>query len=152
MNKLKVSSQIEVNESQAEVFSFHANLNNLTKVIPKFLIVKIDRIDLPLRAGSCGLFSVWLFDLIFLFNWSFKITDYNELNYFTDTAQGGLFQYFSHTHQFIKITENTTLLKDEIEFCFSEKWTFINKIIALFIKLALKLKLNTSKKVIENRL
>lgn len=149
MHKLTVNSQIEVNKPVEEAFAFHANLTNLNKVIPNFLEVKIDRIDLPLREGSKGKFSVWLFNLIFLFKWDFEITGYEGLNYFTDEAQSGLFQYFAHTHQFIPINSSQTLLKDEIQFCFNQNSTILNKIMAFFIQLALKVKLHTTKNIME---
>jgi ligand-binding SRPBCC domain-containing protein len=96
----QVSHKITVNVSQEVAFAFHADVNNIEKVLPSFLSIKVQKLVWPVGVGSEAVLQFRLFNLVPLFSWKLQFTQWNPLNEFIDRELGGFFKVFLHLHKF----------------------------------------------------
>ncbi len=146
---LQVSQTIQINASTEEVFDFHADLNNISSIIPSFIKIQIEKLEWPFEKNAEAILSFSFFGLIKLFDWRLKLTEYQKPNYFIDQEIGGLFKFFAHKHEFIFESPQSTLVCDTISYKVLPyldpslfKWVF---------KIFLQSKLKNTKKFIESR-
>lgn len=144
---MQVSQSIQINASSEEVFNFHANLNNIAKVIPSFIKVNIEQIEWPFEKDAEAILSFKLWNLIFLFEWKLKLIEYEKPNYFTDLALNGFFKHFSHKHEFVSNGSDKAILQDTINYEFVP-W-LDKSLVKWVLKLFLKQKLEQTKQIIE---
>ncbi|MDJ0625066.1 MAG: hypothetical protein QNJ31_01710 [Candidatus Caenarcaniphilales bacterium] len=154
--KSSVSSEIKIKCNQSQTFAFHENLCNISKVLPPFINVKINKIEYPVQQNSEANLILSFFGLFPLLNWKLRFKTFEKPYIFVDEEIGGLFEEFSHTHQFIPLRNdlNVTIVKDDVTFSLND--SFINRTIGSFlvkkiITIALRLKLISTKKVLEER-
>lgn len=97
-----------------EAFKFHSDTNNLKKITPEFIKVKILKIDLPLRLHSEIMLQITQFGFIKT-KWNIQLTDFQPFNLITDTQTKGPFKIWKHSHCF-EDTGGKTLMTDKISY------------------------------------
>lgn len=99
--------------SVEELFDFHTDTNNLTKITPPDIEVKLLTPDFKAKEGEIlKLKSIKNYIPI---NWTVKISKSQRPNKIVDTALKSPFKYWEHEHIFIK-HENFTELKDVVTY------------------------------------
>lgn len=112
MNEIKKS--IMINCSVRKAFEFHSDTNNLKKITPDSIKVKILRMDLPLKEGSEIELEIMQFGFL-KNNWLIKLTAFKENSLITDTQIKGPFSYWVHDHIFEE-AEGKTKMTDRIRY------------------------------------
>lgn len=97
-----------------EAFKFHSDTNNLKKITPEFIKVKILKIDLPLRLYSEIMLQIIQFGFIKT-KWNIQLTDFQPFNLITDTQTKGPFKIWKHSHCF-EDRGGKTLMTDKISY------------------------------------
>ena len=96
-----------------ELFDFHLDTNNLTKITPTNIKVKLLTPDFEAKEGEVlKLKSIKNFIPI---NWTVKIQKLEKPNILVDVAINSPFKYWEHQHVFIKHA-NFTELKDIVRY------------------------------------
>lgn len=115
MNNFEKS--VLINCPVKKVFEFHSDTNNLAKITPDFIKVKILEIDLPLRLNSLIKLSIIQFGIL-KSNWEIKLTEFVPDILITDTQFKGPFKIWIHSHCFDVKGENgdQTLMTDKINY------------------------------------
>lgn len=99
--------------SAEELFDFHTNTNNLTKITPPDIKVKLLTPDFKAKEGEIlKLKSIKNYIPI---NWTVKISKSQRPNKIVDTALKSPFKYWEHQHIFIQ-HEKFTELKDVVNY------------------------------------
>ncbi|HEY9886522.1 MAG TPA: hypothetical protein V6C96_04600 [Vampirovibrionales bacterium] len=150
IKELSIKAEQEVNTSVEEAFYFHADINNLTKVVPPFIKLQIEKMDWPFEEGAHAELSLKLFGVLQILYWKLKLTEYNAPNFFVDEETGGIFESFKHKHEFIKIEgeSNKCLLKDSLSYA-PKGWMKVFYLIPFVPQVLLKVKLLITKSVLE---
>jgi len=137
----KVESSIQVNASQREVFLFHGDLTNLGRVIP-LLDAEITQADFPMQKNSQVELNLKL-QGIRLCKWKLRFVEWQEPEKIVDVEEGGIFDHFEHEHQFSRLSEGVTLIKDIITY----EWKRNNPLTSLIDSSIIKVKLLTFLKI-----
>ncbi|HMR41731.1 MAG TPA: SRPBCC family protein [Ignavibacteria bacterium] len=112
MNEIKKS--ILINCPVSKAFQFHSDTNNLKKITPDSIKVKILRMDLPLKEGSEIGLEIKQFG--FLKNkWQIRLTAFIQNSLITDTQISGPFKSWVHDHIFDE-AEGKTKMTDRIRY------------------------------------
>ncbi|HMQ70302.1 MAG TPA: SRPBCC family protein [Ignavibacteria bacterium] len=112
MNEIKKS--ILINCPVSKAFLFHSDTNNLKKITPDSIKVKILRMDLPLKEGSEIGLEIKQFG--FLKNkWQIRLTAFIQNSLITDTQISGPFKSWVHDHIFDE-AEGKTKMTDRIRY------------------------------------
>ena len=91
-----------------KAFDFHSDTNNLKKITPDSIKVKILKMDLPLKEGSEILLDITQFG--FLKNkWLIRLTEFKENSQITDTQISGPFKSWVHEHIFEEAAGKTKM-------------------------------------------
>lgn len=96
------------------LFAFHEDTNNLPFITPPDTSVEIIDIDKELKEGNMAVLKIKKSLLSFVWELVFEKVEYPSL--IVDVATKSPFKSFRHEHQFIKVDENHTLLKDTVTF------------------------------------
>jgi len=96
------------------LFEFHMDTNNLPKITPPWINVKIQFLELPLHQGSTIELDIKRFGLTQ--RWKMIISQLTSPTLICDEAVQSPFSSFVHHHHFEAIDENTSMLKDELTF------------------------------------
>lgn len=98
-----------------KLFNFHRDPNNLSKISPSFVKVKIKNIsELPLQKDSYAFLDVMIFGIVT--SWEVKIKECVEPHLVEDFQIRGLFKYWLHDHIFeqqgsyVKMTDRVEYL------------------------------------------
>jgi ligand-binding SRPBCC domain-containing protein len=143
---IEVTEKIPVNGSAEELFDFHADLNNINKILPPFIKMKIISVEWPIEKGSSICINLNLFNILPILKWTLYFSEFKRPDYFIDEEKNGLFKVFSHKHRF----ENN-LIEDtmKIEFKESSLFGLLEPLMKVIVKLMLKIKLKITKDVFE---
>ena len=95
-----------------KAFEFHSDTNNLKKITPEFIKVKLVKIDLPLRLDSEIILEITQFGFLKT-KWNIKLTDFQPNILITDTQTKGPFKIWKHSHCFEE-KEGKTFMIDRI--------------------------------------
>lgn len=120
--------------SDEALFDFHADTNNLPNITPSDTTVKIVKLDEELKEGNTAILDIKKGLLSFRWELVFEKVRYPSL--IIDVATKSPFKTFRHAHQFIKIDERHTLLKDSVTF--SLPFGFLSAPVVWFIKYDVK--------------
>lgn len=111
MKEVKASTLVEA--SQEEVFEFHNDPINLTRIFPAYLRIAINDPPSQIREGALLHCNIHLGPL--RFEWRVEVTEYSPPRRFIDVQREGPFQHFAHTHTF-EATGHGTRLTDVVEY------------------------------------
>jgi ligand-binding SRPBCC domain-containing protein len=111
VKKVRASTLVEA--SQEQVFAFHNDPMNLTRILPTYLRIDISDPPSRLREGALLQCNILLGPL--RFEWKTEVTEYSPPRHFVDVQREGPFEHFSHTHTF-EANGNGTRLIDVVEF------------------------------------
>jgi ligand-binding SRPBCC domain-containing protein len=99
-----------------EVFDFFADAGNLERITPpelNFHIITAQPIDI--KKGT--LIDYQLKIRGFPVKWQTIISEWNPPNLFVDKALKSPYKQWIHRHTFTKLSENKTLIEDEVKYC-----------------------------------
>ena len=128
--KHTVEFETIINCTPEKLFDFHADTKNLPLITPSDTTVTIVKIENELKEGNVAVLKIKKGLLSFTWELVFEKVNYPSL--IVDMAIKSPFKSFRHKHQFIKIDETHTLLKDSVTFSLS--FGILNKPIVWFIK------------------
>ncbi len=97
-----------------KAFGFHSDTNNLKRITPDFIKVRIIKIDLPLRLHSEISLEITQFGFLRT-KWKLELTDFNPFSLITDTQIKGPFKMWQHKHCFEE-EAGRTLMTDKINY------------------------------------
>lgn len=98
--------------SLEQVAAFHHDARALKLLTPLPVVVQLHEVQ-PLSEGSIADFTMWLGPLPV--HWRAVHSNIDLLRGFTDTQVSGPFRCWVHRHSFSPVSEETTLVTDEIE-------------------------------------
>lgn len=132
-NNIEVSRNISVRCSKEKAFNFHADINNISKVLPPFLKLKINKLSWPFNVGAEAELAFFLLGFLPLFVWKLKLIEFEANSHFVDIENSGLFQTFEHYHEFFEVEdlEGQSTIKDTIKLSSGE--AFFNKFFDRFL-------------------
>ncbi len=96
------------------LFDFHMDTNNLPKITPPWIDVKIISLELPLHEGSIIELDIKRFGLTQ--RWKMMIAKVTSPTLVCDEAVKSPFTSFVHHHRFEAIDECRSMMKDELTF------------------------------------
>lgn len=106
------SRSIEINAPQEAVFHFHDDTNNLLRITPPSIKVKILQADPP---GKGAFVKLKVTQFGFLTQvMEMEFTAYDAPNFLTDTQRKGKFKSFVQERRFESTSRNTTILTDTL--------------------------------------
>lgn len=108
------SRSIEINAPQTEVFHFHDDTNNLLRITPPSIKVKILRADPPGKGAFVKLKVTQFGFLTQIMEMEF--TAYDAPHFLTDTQRKGKFKSFVQERRFETASHNTTILTDTLHY------------------------------------
>ncbi len=97
-----------------ESFAYHERPGALQRLIPPWESVVIEKSDQSLVAGSQVVLRSRVFGIPV--RWLAEHTQYDPPNLFADVQVSGPFASWSHRHQFQAVSENQSLLSDQIDY------------------------------------
>ena len=100
-------------DSVENVFAFHASINNICRLVPDYLVIKI--INAPDQIGLGDKIHIHVSLYKFTFCWDAEIAEYEQNQWFVDTLKKGPFAYWRHQHLFASKGAET-LMTDRIEY------------------------------------
>jgi len=109
----EVKSSILVEASPEEVFAFHDDPINLTRISPAYLRIAMTDPPSRLRRGTLLRCDIHLGPL--RFDWKMEIAEYSPPQRFIDIQREGPFKHYAHTHTFEENTKGTRLI-DVVEY------------------------------------
>lgn len=100
--------------TQEDLYAFHLDVNNLTKITPKGMSVKLLNEDfVPHEGGVLCLKSVKNFIPM---RWEVLIETMDEPRLLVDVATRSPFKMWRHSHIFTQVNQTQCELKDVVEF------------------------------------
>lgn len=105
---------VSIKCSIEKVFAFYSDTNNLIKISPSSVKVKILKIDLPLKLNSIVELVVTQFGF-FKSQWKVRLAEFEEYSVIGDLQVKGPFKYWYHRHCFEK-QNGFTLMTDKLEY------------------------------------
>lgn len=133
-----VTEKILVKARQLDVFAFHADVNNISKVVPPLMKVTVSQLTWPVQQNSEVTLQFSFLGSFISFAWKLKFIAFNSPESFVDCENDGLFKKFEHTHQFIKDNDEQTTIQDTINYSLGEGF-MANLLGVTVVKLALKI-------------
>lgn len=103
-----------INCKLEEAFGFHSDTNNLKRITPDFIKVRIIKIDLPLILHSEISLEITQFEF-FRTKWKLELTDFSPFSLITDTQIKGPFKKWQHKHCF-EPKDGGTMMTDKINY------------------------------------
>jgi len=110
---LHLKFSIELKTDIQTLYDFHTDTDNLPKITPPWLAVKIISLEKPLIKGSQVELDIGRFGMTQ--RWKIKIVALNPPELVCDRALKSSFSSFVHYHRFKTINEYKSLLCDELE-------------------------------------
>ena len=98
-----------------QVFAFFADAKNLELITPTHLNFKITAPG-PIELGEGALIDYQLSLHGIPMNWRTEITKWDPPHRFVDTQLKGPYSQWIHTHSFIVLGTNSTLIEDEVHY------------------------------------
>jgi ligand-binding SRPBCC domain-containing protein len=139
-----ISDRFQVNAPLEAVSLFHRDTRALRKLTPPPVVVRFQRIE-PLANGSVSEFTLWFGP--FPVPWRAVHTKFDPESGFCDTQVSGPMRTWVHTHHWERITSDTTLMEEKIEYEYPQGWRgFLARL--LFAPLLLRFMLTYRKWII----
>jgi len=110
--RLSFSTEIEVDVQT--LYDFHIDTNNLPKITPPWIKVKVVSLELPLHQGSEIELDISRFGIVQ--RWKMQIAELERPGLVCDKALKSPFASFIHYHRFEAINDTKSLLCDELSF------------------------------------
>ena len=104
--------EFTVDAPLAAVAAFHKDTRTLKALTPPPIVAQIHYYE-PLGEGSIASFTLWFGPLPI--HWKAVHSDVGE-NGFTDTQARGPLKSWVHTHRFIPLSDDVTLVSEHIEY------------------------------------
>lgn len=100
--------------SAEELFAFHADTQNLSLITPPWIKVDILDYEPPMQEGKRVALRIkkWFIS----FEWELLFEEVTPPHEIIDRSLRSPFKFFRHSHQFIPINRNRTILKDTVTF------------------------------------
>jgi uncharacterized protein len=108
-------SEQVINRPLEEVFEFFSRAENLQRITPPLLDFKIIT-ALPIEMKSGALIDYRLKVRGLPMTWRTLIEEWNPPHRFIDTQLKGPYRLWHHTHEFIALGPNRTLMKDTVRY------------------------------------
>ncbi|MBS1518475.1 MAG: SRPBCC family protein [Bacteroidetes bacterium] len=103
-----------INCTIEKAFRFHSDTNNLAKISPDNIKVRIMQLDLPVKEGSHIILKIRQFGFLSTV-WELVIKNYRENYLITDKLIKGPFKFWEHDHIF-EDREGKTLMTDRLKY------------------------------------
>jgi ligand-binding SRPBCC domain-containing protein len=98
-----------------EVFQFYTDVENLPRMMPPDLKMRVVKAHVPLVKGSRVQFAVGLQGVPFEMKWEAEIIEYEPNRFFSDKLLSGPFEYWVHHHEFHELDGGKTEICDTID-------------------------------------
>jgi ligand-binding SRPBCC domain-containing protein len=98
-----------------QAFAWYTNLDNVRRMTPPELHLRILRAETPLKSGSRVLFSIRPKFVPFEINWLLQVEDFQLNHRFSERLLNGPFDYWVHSHDFISQPDGGCQIVDKIE-------------------------------------
>lgn len=119
--------QVRVAAPLSEVWDFHSRIEGLTELTPEWMHMEVEGVRGPdgeaapeiLEAGSQARLSVRPFGVGPRQRWTSKIVyrdEDEEHAVFRDTMEDGPFREWVHTHRFVAVGDDETIIHDDVEY------------------------------------
>ncbi|MBL0955288.1 MAG: hypothetical protein IBJ01_11020 [Leptospira sp.] len=99
------------------LFQFHEDPIGFETLMKTNRGIRVIQKPGSIKVGETAILKVPIFPFIYT-EWIAKHTKYEKNSLFQDNQEKGPFLKFLHTHRFIKVNENESILSDEIEIDF----------------------------------
>ena len=109
-----MSFNSEIRVDAETLFDFHTDTDNLPKITPPWIKVRLVSLKLPVYKGRELELDISRFGL--RQRWKMQIAELKPFELVSDIALKSPFASFIHHHRFKAIDQNRTLLCDELEF------------------------------------
>jgi hypothetical protein len=114
MKQYSFEKSVLINCGIEELFEFHTDVNNLSKVSPNFIRTEILELsDNPLELNSKIVLKVKL--ILFSMYWHIRISELQKPNLVVDLQEKGIFKYWAHRHEFVD-TPDGVIMTDKVQF------------------------------------
>jgi ligand-binding SRPBCC domain-containing protein len=110
-----VEHTVALSASPAQVFGWYTDLENVRRMTPPELHLRILRAETPLRAGSRVLFSIRPKFIPLEINWLLQVEAFEEGARFSERLITGPFEHWVHRHEFHPTEGGGCRLVDHIE-------------------------------------
>lgn len=97
------------------IFAFYTDVDNLLGMLSPNLLVKVLKVDKPLRLGSRVEFEVGPKNLPISVRWVSEIVEFDPPHKFEDRQVNGPFSRWIHRHEFTPLGDGSTKVVDIIE-------------------------------------
>ena len=110
---LQVEQKIEM--PLAKVFEFFSRAENLQRITPPLLDFKIvSKTPIEMKPGALIDYKLQVHGVPL--RWRTLIEEWDPPHKFVDTQLRGPYSLWHHTHEFIELTPNLTLIKDTVRY------------------------------------
>ncbi|MCW7462719.1 SRPBCC family protein [Leptospira limi] len=99
------------------LFQFHEDPIGFETLMKANQGIRVIQKPGSIKVGETAILKVPIFPFLFT-EWIAKHTKYEKNSLFQDNQEKGPFLKFLHTHRFIKVNENESIISDEIEINF----------------------------------
>ena len=110
-----------------EVFSYHICMDNISKLLPRYINLEVLNAPCDLKLGGIIQLRVYMYGVSFF--WEAEIIEYKQNIRFTDSLNHGPFSFWKHYHLF-KACKGGTLMTDRIEY--KLPWSILGEIAHYF--------------------
>ena len=111
---IQMTFTTEIAVDTQTLYDFHLDTNNLVKITPPWIKVKIVTLKLPIQQGDEIELDISRFGMTQ--RWKMKIAELKAPELVCDKAVDSPFATFVHHHRFIPLDESNSILCDELTF------------------------------------
>lgn len=108
--------EFKVKAPISAVSDFHHDTSILKKLTPPPIFIQVHAFE-PLAEGSTAELTMWFGPIPV--RWTAVHSDVSEQG-FTDTQHRGPLKYWQHTHRFIALDDDETMVKEHIEYDYAK--------------------------------
>jgi len=106
--------ETEIHCTKAELFDFHATIENLPLITPPHTHVEVLSADKVLKKGSRAILKISRWPLSI--EWEVCFERWDAPHVIVDTALRSPLRLFRHEHRFVEIDRHRTLLRDTVTY------------------------------------
>jgi ligand-binding SRPBCC domain-containing protein len=111
----RIESRIELAVPVETVFRWYSDVNNVPRMTPPGLHLRLVKAELPLREGSRVKFTIRPRLVPFEIDWLLQVTEFEPNRRFSERLRNGPFDVWVHSHEFIDLGDGRSRVIDAIE-------------------------------------
>jgi len=112
----RIEHTVRLSVDVSAAFAWYTDLENVRRMTPPELHLRILKAETPLKMGSRVLFSVRPKFVPFEINWLLQVEDFQQDQRFSEKLVTGPFEHWVHSHEFVALADGGCTIIDRIEF------------------------------------